>query len=89
MTAADPYVQHFHGHRDPDNHRTVGRRAWCHTCTTWCYPHHGCLCCNEPAYDWLLAEARWEARMWRMVVTQISLSHGLIPDNEPFPWEAD
>jgi hypothetical protein len=39
----------FHGHRNPDRHRTVGpHRAWC-DCGSWCYPRTdaACSCCRE------------------------------------------
>lgn len=56
-------LPHWEGHPwAAAEHRTVGyHRAWCHGCGTWCYPHYGCWCCNEPAHEYLLAEARWWA----------------------------
>lgn len=67
-------------------HRTVGRRASCQACGQWCYRHDGCSCCNEPAYIWLIEEARDEAQWWRseaLHLTRISAATA-----HPFPWEA-
>jgi hypothetical protein len=39
----------FLGH-DPNEgceHRTVGSRAWCLTCTEWCYPREPCVRCER------------------------------------------
>lgn len=48
MTAAN-----FEGHqpRECDEHRTVGpHRAWCLSCTEWCYPNMeaACVGCQVP-----------------------------------------
>lgn len=35
--------------RNCDQHRTTGHRAWCYTCTEWCYPTRPCQGCAEPS----------------------------------------
>lgn len=76
-------------------HHTVGHhRASC-ACGTWCYPSHGCWCCNEPAHEWLTAEARWEASFCRgawaeasMQARQPTLDGVADCQNlHPFPWD--
>lgn len=41
----------FVGHADREcgEHRTVGYRAWCFTCSEWCYPDWPCKGCELPA----------------------------------------
>jgi hypothetical protein len=40
----------FEGHdgRECGEHRTTGQRAWCHSCTEWCYPDGPCKGCELP-----------------------------------------
>ena len=37
--------------RECGDHRTTGLRAWCHTCTEWCYPEMPCLGCAFPEIE--------------------------------------
>jgi hypothetical protein len=55
----------FEGHPDREcgEHGTVGpHRAWCYTCTEWCYPDLSMACrgCQFPVLLWLHAEAAWQ-----------------------------
>lgn len=62
-------------------HDPAGRsRTWCSGCNNWCSDLLGCWCCNEPAHEYLLAEARWWAA---------DLRHGDAAAIRPwyFPWE--
>lgn len=80
MTALPPWEGHPWNTAE---HRTVGsHRARCKSCGTWCYPTDGCWCCNEPAWEWLLAESRVWADRARAAVP-------LPPARMPFPWEAE
>lgn len=49
--------EHFEGHtpRECGEHRTTGLRAWCFTCSDWCYPEQPCVGCEWPM---LRAEVR-------------------------------
>ena len=40
----------FEGHPDRECglHRTTGGRAWCFTCSEWCYPSQPCAGCELP-----------------------------------------
>lgn len=43
--------ENFEGHepRDCGEHRTVGpHRAWCFSCSEWCYPKSPCVRCEAP-----------------------------------------
>ena len=34
--------------RECGEHRTLGARAWCHTCSEYCYPESPCRGCELP-----------------------------------------
>jgi hypothetical protein len=40
----------FEGHegRQCGEHRTLGGRAWCYDCTSYCYPEGPCFGCEIP-----------------------------------------
>lgn len=42
--------ERFEGHRNRDcgEHRTTGARAWCFSCSEWCYPERPCAGCERP-----------------------------------------
>ena len=48
----------FQGHADREcgEHRTTGGRAWCHVCSTWCYPEQPCPGCEVPMLRARIAE---------------------------------
>lgn len=47
MTIQDSTEPNFEGLPGSTcEHRTVGYRAWCHSCTTWCYPSDPCPRCE-------------------------------------------
>ena len=48
MNEAQEETVKWYGHAHPEEHRTVGDRAWCLTCQEWCYQTAGCRCCLEP-----------------------------------------
>lgn len=98
-TARHPYAEppraederaagNFVGHGDQCEHRTAGpHRAWCHDCTEWCYPHHGCARCRGLG-DSSLAEAdepdpnevmREEQARWENAVCQTCGDTGEVP----------
>lgn len=76
-------------------HDAHGARTWCNACNEWCSEWAGCRCCSEPAYEWLIAEARWEANYVRgmLAETTRTLRQPDIDGLEdaqalhPFPWE--
>ncbi len=78
-------------------HDAYGARTWCNACDEWCYPHDGCWCCREPAYEWLIAEARWEANYVRGMLAETTRTLRQpdidgIDDSRTFhhfPWETD
>lgn len=51
--------------RECGDHRTVGRRAWCHTCSEWCYPLTPCKGCELPILRTAFGEAVWLAKLAR------------------------
>lgn len=71
-----------------DHRPLTPTKASCAGCSEYCHPHCGCSCCNEPAYEWLLAEARWWADYQRRLLSDAQWAmHGdEFPDT--FPWEA-
>jgi hypothetical protein len=42
----------WEGQPKATEHRTLGTRAWCFQCQTYCYPNMNCDCCNE-AKGWM------------------------------------
>jgi hypothetical protein len=46
----DPTDARFEGHpgRECGEHRTLGGRAWCHSCSEYCYPDGPCRGCELP-----------------------------------------
>jgi hypothetical protein len=49
----------FAGHepRECGEHRTTGERAWCYSCSEWCYPEAGCKGCHVPLLEARIARA--------------------------------
>lgn len=63
-------------------------RTWCSGCNEWCSPRVGCACCNEPAHEWLTAEARWwaaDSRSGWHIETADGRTHKVAASL--FPWE--
>lgn len=59
-----PDTEQWTGHPwgDTEEHSTDEGNldsSWCLTCDATCTPARGCWCCNEPAYEWCLAEQKW------------------------------
>lgn len=52
----------FAGHEPNEcgEHALGLRRAWCHICTEWCYPHAPCKGCELPQLRAELERARAE-----------------------------
>ena len=48
MNEAQEETVKWYGHAHPEEHRTVGDRAWCLTCGEWCYQTAFCRCCTAP-----------------------------------------
>lgn len=74
------------------DHRPLSpTRAACAGCGEICTPHCGCSCCSEPAYEFLLAEARDEAKRYRDLAAWMADSdpdHPLPTGFKPvLPWE--
>ena len=46
MPTSEPWM----GHVDPNDHGTTGGRAWCLTCTEWCYPEEWCEHCKRAEF---------------------------------------
>ena len=72
----------------PEQHVDYGAYVQCENCRTPCGPDLGCLCCNEPAHEWLLAEARHVAETHCGVLENLAFYGGMTelgPD--PLPWE--
>lgn len=52
-------TKHWEGepHRECGEHRTTGQRAWCFSCSEWCYPNLPCRGCEIPkmraALEWI------------------------------------
>lgn len=76
-------------------HDAYGARTWCDACDEWCSEWAGCGCCSEPAYEWLLSEARREALYLRAMLAEAT-RHERQPDIDGlddsrtfhrFPWE--
>ena len=42
----------WEGHPKASEHRTLGERAWCFDCKTYCYRYGNCDCCLE-AKGWV------------------------------------
>lgn len=58
-------------------------RTWCSGCNEWCSPRVGCACCNEPAHEWLTAEARWWAEVAADELASWSHTEGLFTGGIP------
>ena len=51
-TGVEPKDEKWEGMPGATEHRTLGGRAWCFACSTYCYPPPGyCPCCQEADPD--------------------------------------
>jgi hypothetical protein len=57
--------------RECGEHRTTGRRAWCHDCTEWCYPDAPCKGCELPQLRARVAELVTENAAQRRAIDQL------------------
>lgn len=63
----------FEGHegRECGEHRTTGGRAWCFSCSEWCYLTLPCKGCELPLLRDVLASV-WLYIDWRHVTQQLT-----------------
>jgi len=84
------------------DHEDLGDGSWCVGCYERCTQRVGCSCCNQPAYEWCLEEARWWAEEGRTVAAHVDphdvgadcwahrtlpTQHGIRLWLRPLPWE--
>jgi hypothetical protein len=72
----------FTGHpgRECGEHRTTGQRAWCHSCTEWCYPDGPCKGCEMPQLRARVAELEAENKRLRTIEDRAERVVARIPD---------
>lgn len=72
----------FEGHegRECGEHRTLGGRAWCYACSTYCYPNDPCPGCELPQLREALEVIRDHAhsRPAEDVAGDVLEGHGII-----------
>lgn len=86
--------------RECGEHRTLGGRAWCYDCSTYCYPDAPCPGCELPAlrtenerYGEALRELRTKRKVStdpdiQAAVTCKIVDRALSPDEEPLEGDA-
>lgn len=94
MYAAD--TGNFLGHSDREcgEHRTVGtHRAWCHDCSTWCYPGAPCGGCELPVLrdkiHWFRAQRDKHAALAERAHAQLDHLGEYLAEHHPTEWHSD